>query len=130
MQVFEYLARSEHLPDYATDFVWVKQTSNGEPSLGTEYRYRMKRGTEGTFARTGVASGLVQTSFQVGGAIVLAIVTAIVSSHGGGSATHVVNGYRTALEVITGVSAAGLLVVLGALATQRRGVPAAAAARS
>jgi hypothetical protein len=23
-QVFEFLARSEHLPDYATDFVWVK----------------------------------------------------------------------------------------------------------
>src|SRR5581483_3991593 len=30
----------------------------------------------------GVASGLVQTSFQVGGAIVLAVVTAIVSSNG------------------------------------------------
>jgi uncharacterized protein YndB with AHSA1/START domain len=52
VQVFEYLARSEYLPDYATDFVWVKQTSQGEPRLGTEYRYRMKRGTEGTFART------------------------------------------------------------------------------
>jgi uncharacterized protein YndB with AHSA1/START domain len=51
-QVFEYLARSEHLPDYATDFVWVKQTSHGEPALGTEYRYKMKRGTEGTFTRT------------------------------------------------------------------------------
>jgi len=68
----------------------------------------------------GVASGLVQTSFQVGGAIVLAVVTAIVSSHGGGSPTHVVDGYRTALEVITGVSAAGLVFVLGALATARR----------
>jgi uncharacterized protein YndB with AHSA1/START domain len=52
VQVFEYLARSEHLPDYATDFAWVKQTSHGEPRLGTEYRYRLKRGTEGTFART------------------------------------------------------------------------------
>jgi EmrB/QacA subfamily drug resistance transporter len=78
----------------------------------------------------GVASGLVQTSFQVGGAIVLAIVTAIISSHGGGSATHVVNGYRTALEVITAVSAAGLLLVLGALATQRRAPGATVAARS
>ena len=68
----------------------------------------------------GVASGLVQTSFQVGGAMVLAVVTAIVSSHGGGSPTHVVDGYRTALEVITGVSAAGLVLVLGTLATTRR----------
>ena len=51
-QVFDYLARSEHLPDYATDFVWVKQTTHGEPGLGTEYSYKMKRGTEGTFTRT------------------------------------------------------------------------------
>ena len=51
-QVFEYLARSEHLPDYATDFAWVTQTSHGEPRLGTAYRYKMKRGTEGTFTRT------------------------------------------------------------------------------
>jgi uncharacterized protein YndB with AHSA1/START domain len=51
-QVFDYLAHSEHLPDYATDFVWVKQTTHGEPGLGTEYRYKMKRGTEGTFTRT------------------------------------------------------------------------------
>jgi hypothetical protein len=76
----------------------------------------------------GVASGLVQTSFQVGGAIVLAVVTAIVTSHGIGSPAHVVNGYRTALEVITGVSAVGLLIVVGGVATQRRGlaVPAEA----
>jgi MFS family permease len=68
----------------------------------------------------GVASGLVQTSFQVGGALVLAVVTAIVSSQGSGTPTHVVDAYRAALEVITGVSAVGLLIVLGALATTRR----------
>jgi uncharacterized protein YndB with AHSA1/START domain len=51
-QVFEFLARSEHLPDYATDFLWVKQTSHGAPGLGTEYRYKMKRGAGGTFTRT------------------------------------------------------------------------------
>ena len=51
-QVFDYLARSEYLPDYATDFVWVKQTTRGQPGLGTEYSYKMKRGTEGTFTRT------------------------------------------------------------------------------
>ena len=73
----------------------------------------------------GVASGLVQTSFQVGGAMVLAVVTAIVSSHGGHSPTHVVDGYRTALEVVTGVSAAGLVLVLGSLATARRGIDSA-----
>jgi MFS family permease len=70
----------------------------------------------------GVASGLVQTSFQVGGAVVLAVVSAIVSSNGGGSPSHVVDAYRVALEVITGVSAVGLLIVLTALVTARRGL--------
>jgi nitrate/nitrite transporter NarK len=68
----------------------------------------------------GVASGLVQTSFQVGGAVVLAVVTAIVSSGGSGSATHVVDTYRVALEVVTGVSGVGLIVALAGVATGRR----------
>jgi nitrate/nitrite transporter NarK len=69
----------------------------------------------------GVASGLVQTSFQVGGAIVLAVITAIVSAHGTGTPTEVVDAYRTALEVVTGVSAAGLAVVLASfINTPRR----------
>jgi EmrB/QacA subfamily drug resistance transporter len=69
----------------------------------------------------GVASGLVQTSFQVGGAIVLAIITAIVTEQGGGSPTHVVDSYRTALEVVTAVAALGLVVILaGVMAGPRR----------
>jgi uncharacterized protein YndB with AHSA1/START domain len=52
-EVFAYVAQAERLPDYVTDFAWVKQTSDGEPALGTEYSYRMQRGgTEGTFAWT------------------------------------------------------------------------------
>ena len=50
--VFDYLARSEHLPDYAGDFIWVKQTSTGAPGPGTEYEYQMKRGIHGTFHRS------------------------------------------------------------------------------
>jgi nitrate/nitrite transporter NarK len=63
----------------------------------------------------GVASGLVQTSFQVGGAIVLAVITAIVATQGTGSPTQVVDAYRTALEVVTGVAALGLAVILASL---------------
>jgi hypothetical protein len=75
----------------------------------------------------GLASGLVQTSFQVGGAIVLAIVTAIVSSGGSGAPSQVVDSYRVALEVVTGVSAVGLLVALaGILSTRRAGAVEAA----
>ena len=51
-EVFGYLARSEHLPEYATEFVQVEQISEGEPGLGTEYRYEMARGAKGTFKRT------------------------------------------------------------------------------
>jgi MFS family permease len=78
----------------------------------------------------GVASGLVQTSFQVGGAIVLAIVTAIVASNGSAAPSSVVDSYRTALEVVTGISAVGLLVVLGGLLASRRDVAAEVAAQA
>jgi MFS family permease len=72
----------------------------------------------------GVASGLVQTSFQVGGAIVLAIITAIVTTQATGSPSEIVDGYRTALEVVTAVSALGLVIVVtGLLVSGRRAVP-------
>jgi EmrB/QacA subfamily drug resistance transporter len=63
----------------------------------------------------GVASGLVQTSFQVGGAIVLAVITAIVATAGTATPSEVVDGYRTALEVVTAVSAVGLVVIVVSL---------------
>jgi nitrate/nitrite transporter NarK len=76
----------------------------------------------------GVASGLVQTSFQVGGAIVLAIITAIVTTQATGSPSEIVDGYRTALEVVTAVSALGLVIVVsGLLVSGRRAVPVQAA---
>lgn len=49
-EVFDYLSRAENLPDYVTDFAWVKQDSEGEPALGTRYSYEMNRGqAKGTF---------------------------------------------------------------------------------
>jgi MFS family permease len=68
----------------------------------------------------GVASGLVQTSFQVGGAIVLAVITAIVTTQATGSPSEVVDGYRMALEVVLAVSAVGLAIVVGGLFAERR----------
>jgi uncharacterized protein YndB with AHSA1/START domain len=52
VDVFDYLADAEQLPDYAGDFIWVKQTSPGAPGPGTEYEYQMKRGVHGTFHRS------------------------------------------------------------------------------
>jgi uncharacterized protein YndB with AHSA1/START domain len=51
-EVFDYIAHAERLPEYVTDFAWVKQASEGEAKLGTEYSYKMERGAEGTFEWT------------------------------------------------------------------------------
>jgi MFS family permease len=54
----------------------------------------------------GLASGLVNTSFQLGGAIGLAIVTAVVSGETS------LDAFRPAIAVVTGLAALGLLVAL------------------
>jgi uncharacterized protein YndB with AHSA1/START domain len=52
-EVFHYIAHGELLPDYVTDFAWVRQEGEGEPTKGTQYSYKMKRGqAEGTFEWT------------------------------------------------------------------------------
>lgn len=62
----------------------------------------------------GLASGLVNTSFQVGGAVVLAITSAVVTANTGtaADAASVLDGFRPALAVVTGVAALGLIVAL------------------
>src|SRR5918994_195048 len=57
-EVFDYLSRAEHLPDYVAEFEWVRQDSDGDRALGTRYRYRMARGqAEGTFDWTELQPG-------------------------------------------------------------------------
>jgi MFS family permease len=65
----------------------------------------------------GLASGVLQTSFQIGGAIVLAVVTAVIDGHGGGhpAAAPTLAAFRPALDVITGVAVLGLAVALTGL---------------
>jgi MFS family permease len=69
-------------------------------------------------AEQGLAASLFQTSFQVGGALVLAIVTAVVDAGGGARVTTpaaTLAAYRPALFLITGVSVLGALVALAGL---------------
>ncbi len=66
----------------------------------------------------GLAASLFQTSFQVGGAVVLAIVTAVIDAGGAGqlaSAPATLAAYRPALALITGVAAIGMLVALSGM---------------
>ncbi|MDQ1540968.1 MAG: hypothetical protein QOH29_1694 [Actinomycetota bacterium] len=66
----------------------------------------------------GLASGLLNTSFQLGGAVGLAVITAVVISNTGSEAgAHaVLAGYRPGLAVAAVIGAVGLLVAVGALA--------------
>jgi MFS family permease len=76
-------------------------------------------------AEQGLAASLFQTSFQVGGAIVLAVVTAVVEAGGASritSAQATLGAYRPALALITVVSALGAVAALTGLRSARRDV--------
>lgn len=83
----------------------------------------MVQATEGIHDdEQGLASGLVQTSGQIGGAIVLAIVTGLIS---GGAATGI-GQYQPGLYLVITVAAIGLLASATALLTRRQALPEAA----
>jgi hypothetical protein len=91
--------------------------------------------TDGVAGREqGLAASLFQTSFQVGGAIVLAVVTAVIDAGGASritSSTSVqatLGAYRPALALITVVSAIGAITALSGLRPGRRAALAPAAA--
>jgi len=66
----------------------------------------------------GLASGLVNTSFQLGGAVGLAINTAVMTS--GDATSSLLDQVRPGLAVVTGLAVLGLTAVLGAVLAQRR----------
>jgi len=70
----------------------------------------------------GVASGLINTSRQIGGAIGLAAVTAIAASSSGhvGSSVALDHGYQTALYALTGLSALAAVAAATLLRSPRR----------
>ncbi len=69
----------------------------------------------------GLASGLVNTSVQVGGALMMAVVTAILAGAGGSSAPgELLGGMTTAIWLVSGLSLVGLLGALGTLWWMRR----------
>jgi predicted MFS family arabinose efflux permease len=83
----------------------------------------------------GLASGLVNTSFQVGGAVALAIVTAVLtagvkgSAAGAGSPAALLGGYHAWLIVAVAIATLGLLVTLSGTRLPGRFTRRAASAR-
>ncbi|MEU2280879.1 MFS transporter [Streptomyces sp. NPDC013178] len=69
----------------------------------------------------GMVSGLLNTSVQVGGAIFLAVVTAVVTAGAPADPTPqaVLDSYRPGLTVVTAIAALGLLITLPGLRTRR-----------
>ena len=68
----------------------------------------------------GLAAGLLNTSGQVGGAVVLAIVTAVLTSNGGPGS---LDGIRTGIAVSAGFAVVGLIVTLSGLRRRPAPVP-------
>ncbi|MFJ6725468.1 MFS transporter [Streptomyces sp. NPDC091281] len=69
----------------------------------------------------GMVSGLLNTSIQVGGALFLAVVTAVVTAGAPDDATPqaVLDSYRPGLTVVTAIAAIGLLITLTGVRTHR-----------
>ncbi|TNC24904.1 MFS transporter [Amycolatopsis alkalitolerans] len=74
----------------------------------------------------GLAGGLLNTSLQVGGAIGLAVTTAVLTANGGEDATAaaLLTGLRPALTVVAGIAALGVLIALSGVIRLRRPAPA------
>jgi len=70
----------------------------------------------------GLASGLVNTSIQVGGAIVLAVISAVLGSSSDGAVVHgrLLPGMSAAIGVVVGVSAVGVLLTVLRLVSVRK----------
>lgn len=104
-------------PAYAVDYLPAFLLLGLGFALG--FSAVMSQATEGIADHEqGLASGLVQTSFQIGGAVVLAIATGLIS----GAATDGIDGYRPGLYLVTAVAAVGLLASATALSARKQPV--------
>jgi MFS family permease len=114
-------ATSDYLPAMLPTFVLV--------GLGFALAYGplTMAATSGVAAEEqGLASGLVNTSFQIGGALVLAVVTAVNDAAGSdGSPREMLDGFHAALYVPLLAALVGTVVVASGIRRRPAGTPAA-----
>ncbi|WP_204456607.1 MFS transporter [Actinokineospora baliensis] len=112
-----FLATAGTTPDYPLSLLPAMLLLGG--GFGFGFSAIMAQGTDGIDdAEQGLAAGLLQTSGQVGSALVLAVVTAVLA----GSVTVDLSGFRPGLNFVTAVAVAGLVLNLVPLARRvRRG---------
>ncbi|MFF5084276.1 MFS transporter [Actinoplanes sp. NPDC000266] len=119
-------------------YVWFLATAGTQPhylvtvlpamlllggGFGFGFSAIMAQATDGIAdSEQGLASGLVQSSGQVGTALVLAVVTALVAGGAGGDD---LTESHPGINLVTGVAVAGLLLNLIPLLTRRRPAPQA-----
>ncbi|WP_051163715.1 MFS transporter [Nocardia brevicatena] len=102
-------------PDYAVDYLPAFLLLGLGFALG--FSTVMVQATEGIADHEqGLASGLVQTSFQIGGAVVLAIATGLIS----GAAADGIAGYRPGLYLVTSVAVVGLVASASAVWARKK----------
>ncbi|MER5530073.1 MFS transporter [Streptomyces sp. NPDC002677] len=112
-----FLATAGSSPNYLTAMLPSLLLLGGGFAFG--YSAIMAQATEGIDdSEQGLASGLVQTSGQVGAALVLAVLTAVITQAGDSGSDF--TAYRPGLNLVTGVAAIGLLLNLVPVLRLRR----------
>ncbi|WP_331771678.1 MFS transporter (plasmid) [Embleya sp. NBC_00888] len=113
-----FLATAGSTPNYAFTVLPTMLLLGGGFAFG--FSAIMSQATEGIEdSEQGLASGLVQTSGQVGAALVLAVVTAVTTGATAGDTDF--GAYRPGANLVTGVAIVGLLLnIVPLLASSRR----------
>ncbi|UGQ12694.1 MFS transporter [Yinghuangia sp. ASG 101] len=113
-----FLATAGTTPGYALTILPTMLLLGG--GFGFGFSAIMAQATEGIDdSEQGLASGLVQTSGQVGAAFILAVVTAVTTGATAGDTD--IGPFRPGVNVVTGVAIAGLLINLIPLLLGPRG---------
>jgi EmrB/QacA subfamily drug resistance transporter len=114
-----FLLTAGNSPDYATTILPTMVLLGG--GFGFGFSSIMAQATHGIDdSEQGLASGLVQTSGQVGAALVLAVLTALIAGNAPATGVGDFGQFGAGINLVTGVAVVGLALNLVPLLTLRR----------